>query len=118
MGRQAIARSYLVDRTSEPIDDRNLTLAQPSRRLSKRIKHYLKVKGRATDDLEHIGGCRLLLQRFAQLVKQSRVLDGDHCLRGEIFDQLDLLVGKRVSFLSIDGDRTLQFGILEHRHDQ
>ena len=35
------------------------------------------------------------LQRFAQLVEQPRVLDGDDGLRGEVGEQLDLLVAKR-----------------------
>src|SRR5262245_40699421 len=50
--------------------------------------------GFAADDLEHVGGRRLLLQRFAQLIKQPGVLDGDHRLVGERGQQLDLLVGE------------------------
>ena len=40
-------------------------------------QHRLQIEGRAADDLEHVGGGGLLLQRFAQLVEQARVLDGD-----------------------------------------
>ena len=58
--------------------------AQPRRRLDQRIQHRLQVEGRAADDLEHVGGGGLLLQRFAQLVEQPHVLDGDDGLRGEI----------------------------------
>ena len=32
--------------------------------------------------------------RFAQLVEQPRVLDGDDGLSGEVLHQLDLLVGE------------------------
>jgi hypothetical protein len=46
----------------------------------------------------------LLLQRFAQLVEQPRVLDGDDGLPCEIADQLDLLVGEGAYFLSKDGN--------------
>ena len=51
----------------------------------------------------------LLLQGFAQivraltqLVEQAGVLDGDDGLRGEILDQLDLLVGERPHLLAVD----------------
>src|SRR5262249_1131852 len=57
-------------------------LAQPRRRLDERIEHCLQIERRAADDLEHVGGCSLLLQRFAQLVEQTRVLDGDDGLGG------------------------------------
>ena len=56
-----------------------------------RVEHRLKVERRAGDDLQHVGGGGLLLQRFreiigtrAQLAQQARVLDGDHGLRGEV----------------------------------
>ena len=62
--------------------------------LDQRIEHGLQIEGRAADDLEHVGGGGLLLQRFAQLVEQPRVLDGDDGLVGEGGDQLDLLVGE------------------------
>ena len=44
--------------------------------------------------LQHLRGRGLLLQRFAQLVEQPGVLDGDDRLVGESGDQLDLLVGE------------------------
>jgi hypothetical protein len=47
-------------------------------------EHRLKLAGRRADDLEHVGGGGLLLQRFgkivrtpAQLVEQPSVLDRD-----------------------------------------
>ena len=61
-----------------------IRLAEPRRRLDQRIEHGLQIEGRAADDLEHVGGGGLLLQRFAQLVEQPRVLDGDDGLGGEI----------------------------------
>ena len=69
-------------------------LAQPCGRLDQRVEHRLQIEGRAADDLEHVGGGGLLLQRFAQLVEQPRVLDSDDGLGGEVLDQLDLLVGE------------------------
>src|SRR3974390_870152 len=32
------------------------------------VQHYLEIKGRTADDLEHVGSRRLLLQRLAQFV--------------------------------------------------
>ena len=65
-------------------------------RFDQRVEHCLQSNGRAADDLEHLGGGGLLLQRYlAQLVEQPRVLDGDDGLSGEVRDQRDLLVGER-----------------------
>ena len=57
------------------------------------------------------------LRALTQLVEQARVLDGDDGLGGEVFDQLDLLVGERAHLLAVDGDGTDQLVVLEHRHD-
>ena len=65
---------------------RHVGLAQPGRRFDQRVEHRLQIEGRAADDLEHVGGGGLLLQRFAQLVEQAGVLDGDDSLGGEIGD--------------------------------
>jgi hypothetical protein len=55
------------------------------------LQHRLEIESRPADDLEHVGGGDLLLQRFAeivsalaQLVEQPRVLDRDDGLGGEI----------------------------------
>ena len=45
-----------------------------------------------------------IVRALAQLVKQARILDGDDGLRGEIADQLDLLVGERPDLLPVDAD--------------
>ena len=52
----------------------------------------------------------------AQLIEQPRVLDGDDGLRGEVLNQLDLLVGEWPHFLAVDDDCADQLIILEHRH--
>ena len=83
-----------------------------------RLQHDLQIEGRAADDLEHVGGGGLLLQRLAQLVEQAGVLDGDDGLGGEVRDQLDLLVGERPHLLAIDGDHADQLALLEHRHHE
>ena len=79
-----------------------IRLAQTRSRFGERIEHSLQIESRATDHLEHVGGGRLLLQRLAQLVEQTGVLDRDHCLGGEVLNQANLLVGERADFLSIN----------------
>ena len=67
--------------------------------LQHRLEHWLQFTGRSGDDLEHLAGRGLLLQRFgqivsalAQLVEQPRILDRDDSLSGEVADELDLLI--------------------------
>src|SRR5262249_31451648 len=45
--------------------------AKAASRFNERLQHRLEIKGRATDDLEHVGGGGLLLERFAQLLRAS-----------------------------------------------
>ena len=85
------------------------------RRLDQRVQHGLQIEGRAADDLEHVCGRGLLLQQFAQLVEQARVLDGDDGLRGEVLDQLDLFIGERANLLAVDPDYPYHFVVLDHR---
>ena len=87
------------------------------------LEHRLQIAGRARDDLQHLGGRGLLLQRLAQiiralaqLVEKPCILDGDDCLRGEVRNQLNLLVGERPHFLAVDGDRSNQLALFEHRN--
>ena len=80
-------------------DGRHVGLAQPRRRFDQRIEHGLQIERRAADDLEHVGGGGLLLQRFAQLVEQPRVLDGDDGLGGEVLtSSICLSVNGRTSW--------------------
>ena len=69
------------------------------------VEHGLEIERRAADDLEHLGSGGLLLQRLAeivvltQLVEQPRVLDGDDGLGGEVRDQsICLSVNGRTSW--------------------
>src|SRR5216683_7672694 len=79
-------------------------IAKPGCRFNQRVEHSLEIKGRATDDLEDVGGGGLLLERFAQLVQQPRIFDSDDGLGGEVLDELDLLVGEWQNFLSVYGE--------------
>ncbi len=48
-------------------------IAKTSGRLDKSVEHGLQIEGRAADDLQHVGGRGLLLQRFAAISLSSRV---------------------------------------------
>src|SRR5262245_62116391 len=116
--RVSVGRLKIVDCAFRSTDDSCIRLAQPRRRLDKGIQHRLQIESRPADDLEHVGGGGLLLQRLAQLVEQSGVLDSDDGLRGEVLDQIYLLIIKGADLLAIDSDRTNQVVLLEHRYDQ
>ena len=55
--------------------------------------------------------------RCAQFLEQPRVLDGDHGLLRESFDQRYLLVGEWPNLLPIDGNNADQLVFLQHRHN-
>jgi len=77
-------------------------LAKAGCRLCKRVEYRRQIEGRTADQLEHISGRGLLLQRLAQLTRalllcfeQACILDGNHRLVGEGCYEIDLLVGER-----------------------
>ena len=80
-------------------------LAQSGGRLDQRVEYNLEIKGRAADDLEHIGGGGLPLQGLAQLVEQPGVLDSDDGLGREVRDKLDVSIGKWPHLLAEDRHR-------------
>ena len=87
------------------------------------VEGRLHVSRRVADDLENFRRRGLLLQRFceiisalAQLVEQSRVLDGNDGLGSEVLHQLDLLIGERPYFGAIDKEGADQLVLLKHRH--
>src|ERR1051325_9188787 len=66
------------------------------------IEDRLHVRGRAADDAQHLGCCRLMLQRLAQLgipllqlFEQPHVFDRDDCLVGKRFYECDLVSRER-----------------------
>src|SRR5262245_63078070 len=71
---------------------------------------------RAADHLEHVRGSGLLLQRLAQPIQQSGILNGDGSLTGKAGYQLDLLVTERPDLLAINGDRAKQILVLKYWH--
>src|SRR4029077_17279068 len=71
-----------------------LGIADARRVFQHLLKHRLKLTGRAADDLQNFRCRGLLLERFAEVVEQPRILDGDDGLLREVLDHLDLPVGK------------------------
>ena len=78
------------------------------------VEDRLHVGGRAADDAEHLGGCRLMLQRLAQFrvalaefLEQAHVFDGDDRLVGECFEKRDLFVGEGRTSVSADMNRPI-----------
>ena len=81
--REAVGCGDRIGIADSASDDRLIGLAELDRRSREGVENRLKVKGRAADDLQHVGGRGLLLERLAQLVEQPRVLDGDDRLSGK-----------------------------------
>src|SRR5262249_53926712 len=114
VGRVSATRYLPIDVPLRPIYGRHVGLAEICRRLDQRVEHGLQIERRAADDLEDVGGGGLLLKRFAQLIEQASVLDGDDSLAGEILEQTDLLLGEWADVLAIDGDAADQIILLDH----
>ena len=95
----------------------HVSLAEPRCRFHKGIENRLEIEGRAADDLEHVGGGGLLLQRFAQLVKQPRVLDGDDGLISKGLEQSNLPFGKEPHLGASQRDRA-NHGAFAHQRDR
>ena len=81
----------------EAVQRAELGIAKPRCVLQHGLKDRLQFAGRRTDDAQHIGSSRLLIQRFCQFVralllclKQPHVLYGYHCLVREGFEQGNL----------------------------
>ena len=108
---EAVTRGQVMDAALTAENECTFGRAQARRRLHERVEHGLQVEGRAADDLEHVGGRGLLLQRFTQvfrarlhLFEQPHVLDRDDSLVGEGLKQLDMMVGKRAGLCARDAD--------------
>src|SRR5215831_12507509 len=66
------------------------------------VEYWLHVCGRAADNTEHFGRCRLMLQSLAQfrialldLLEQAHVFDGNHSLVSKGPEKGNLFFGKR-----------------------
>jgi hypothetical protein len=69
-------------------------VAKPGSRFYKGVEYGLQIERRAANDLQHISGRGLLLQRLAQFVEQPRVLNSDHGLISERLEHRTLFIRK------------------------
>src|SRR5262249_22499759 len=102
----------------EPEQRAELGLADARRVFQHSLEYWLQFAGRAADDLKHVSSRGLLLEGLAQFVRQAAIFDRDDGLRGEVFDQLDVLVGETPHLLAVDDDGADQIILLEHRYDE
>src|SRR5215468_10065694 len=85
----------IVDDT---IDESVQRLAQARCMLRDRIQHRLNIGRRTCNDAQNLTRRGLLLQRLLEFLEQPDILDCDHRLISESFDQSDLAVGELASF--------------------
>ena len=70
--REPVARFEVVSFALQSTYGNRVRLAQPRRQFDQSIEHRLQVEGRTADDLEHVGGRGLPLQRLVQLASEPR----------------------------------------------
>src|SRR5262245_42199574 len=102
---------------------RVIRLGQARHRLNESIEYRLQVESRPADDLEHISGGGLLLQRFAQIAiarlqlsKQAHVLDRDNGLIGERPQQINLTIREGAWCPTGNRDNADGAALVDHRH--
>src|SRR6516225_7090397 len=115
---QTKGADMIHDLAVKPHHEGKLSATQPDRAFCDRIEHWLNIGRRTRNDAEYFRRRRLLLQRLSELVEQSRVLNGDDRLSGEVLDEINLLVGEWANFLAIEENSADQFVFLEHWHAQ
>ena len=96
--------------TNDPHDHSISCIAQPGRVLRNHVQHWLDVRRRAGDDTQDFTRGGLLLQRF-QFLEKADVLDGDHGLVREGFEESDLFFGEWPDFLSSNYDTSNSYSL-------
>ena len=89
--------------------------AQPRGILRHHIEHWLNVRRRAGDDAQNFTCRCLLFQRFGELLEQPDILDRDHGLVGEGFEELDLFIAKRLHLRAADINNTDRISLSQQR---
>ena len=89
-----MATSRRISPSTTPNHARRPRHKQSRRVLGHHIQHRLNIRRRAGDNTQDFTRRCLLLQRFLEFLEQPHILDGDHGLVGEGFQQLDLRRGE------------------------
>jgi hypothetical protein len=100
-----VRRSDTKDLSIAEIHVSERSLANAHRVREYGLEDRLQLPGRSRDDLQHLRGRGLLLQRFGQLARalllgfeQPHVLNRDYSLVGERPEKRNLLICKRINF--------------------
>ena len=93
-------------------------IAQPRGIFGDGVQHRLNVRRRTGDDAQNFTCRGLLLQRLLEFLKQPHVLDGDHGLVGESFEQLDLRRGEGAHLDATRAQYSNEFSLLTKGNDQ
>src|SRR5262245_28000788 len=105
--------SHEAQTIAKHLKDRGvMRIAQSRCGLDQRIEYFLHVERRPADDLQNIGGGRLLLESLREValacllrLEQPSVLDGDDGLVGEGFEKVDLMPWNASYLRSCHGKR-------------
>ena len=98
---------------------------KPGGILNEGLQHRLQIKRRPADHLQDFTGGGLLVEGFReiaiarlQLREQPHILDRDHGLVGEGFDEFDLLVGEWLDYAPAHQDETDRTPVAQQRYAQ
>jgi len=91
--------------------DAEREIAEPRRLAENGVEYRSEVARRLVDDLQHLGGGSLLLERLARFGDEARIFHRDHRLRREVLQERDLLLGERPHILppECEGPQELTF---------
>ena len=117
-GRERVVRTQPIQVPVTLKDHAPVGGAKSGGGLGQRVEHRLQVECRSADDLEHIGGRRLLLKRFTQLAKQPSVFDGDDGLSGKRLQERNLSIRKRSGRTSHDAEQADRLIAAHHGRDR
>ena len=82
------------------------------------MEHQRKIARIGVDDLQHLGGRGLPLERFLLLGQEPRVFDRDRPLIGKGGDKFDLLGRERLHPLTREHDDAGDFAVAKHRNPE
>src|SRR5262245_32076810 len=125
IGGEAVVRHKVEEMTVKPVDKTVLGVAEPRRALGDHVEYRLDVSQRAADNVEHVAGCCLVFESFAQflrarlhLVEQPHVLDRDQRLVGKSGDELDLPVRERLDVIALETDDGDHYAVAQQRNPE